>query len=156
MADPPDELSSSGFSVGDVPPDFCLPDQTWATTSLWQFYGDVVVLDISTGWCGPCQQLAAGVQATADDYADEGFTYVTVLAQDVQHNVPDEADLDLWADSFGIAEPVVADIVAYSDTPIPGGEAFPGVWVIGRDMTVHDVVTTYTDEAVRIAIEAAL
>lgn len=152
---PPDTLTASGFTAGDVPPDFCMPDQNWETTSLWQFYGDVVVLDISTSWCGPCQQLATGVQETADSYADDGLTYITLLAQDVNHETPDEADLDDWADYFGIVEPVVADVEGYYETPIPT-DAFPGVWVIGRDMRVVEVVTTYTDEAVRQAIEGAL
>ena len=55
---PPKTLEGEGYARGSVVPDFCMEDQNGDKTSLWQFYGDVILLDISTMWCGPCQQIA--------------------------------------------------------------------------------------------------
>ena len=68
-----------GFGVDDVAPDFTLGDQNDITHSLSQYRGSVVLLDVSTIWCAPCQALAESTQATADKFRNEGFVYVTIL-----------------------------------------------------------------------------
>ena len=65
---PPTGLQGEGFFQGDVVQDLRGQDQFGAEVSLWQFYGELVVLDISTMWCAPCQDLARGVQETAERY----------------------------------------------------------------------------------------
>lgn len=154
-AEPPAGLDGEGFGVGEVIVDFRLPDQHGDTTSLYQFYGSVVLLDISTMWCAPCQAIAGDVQATADDYRPEGFVYVTVLAQDLGTDPPDQAELNQWADYFGIAEPVLSDVDGYYEDALPS-DTFPGLLVIGRDMRIVARDLQPTDEAIRAAIEAAL
>ena len=69
MSAPPEGLEGTGFDEGEVLPDFRLPDQYDQTVALWQFYGMVLVVDISTMWCGPCQNLAEDAEATYQDVA---------------------------------------------------------------------------------------
>jgi len=45
-ADVPDDLVGTGWDVGDVAPDFTLLDQFGDEVQLYQFYGQVIVLDI--------------------------------------------------------------------------------------------------------------
>lgn len=147
-------LVGEGFAEGEVVEHWTGLDQNGQDVDLWQFYGQVWVLDISTIWCQPCQDIAAEAQATADDYAADGFVYVTLLAEDKDGEVPDEADLDFWADTFGITQPVVSD-TAQSSADLTGGQ-FPFVAVVGRDLTVSARVEVPSDEAIRAAIDAAL
>ncbi len=152
---PPDGLLGQGYDEGDVVMEVRLPDQFGAEVSIWQFYGSVVAVDFSTMWCSPCQDLAAGVQATADAYAAEGFVYLTVLPQDVEGEVPDTEDLNLWADSFGIQEPVLSDSLSVAEQAVPL-QNWPVVLVIGRDLKVKSRLDGPTEAVVHASIEAAL
>jgi thiol-disulfide isomerase/thioredoxin len=149
-------LEAEGYDVGEVAPDFVMLDQHAEPTCLWQFHTYVVLLDISTMWCAPCQQIAADVQATADDYRDEDFVYVTVLAQDLGTDPPDTAELNEWSEYFGIAEPILSDEQGWYTSAIPGNPTFPQVMVIGRDLRVSARDIAPDDAAIRAAIEDAL
>lgn len=151
---PPEGLEGEGYDEGQIVPDFRLVDQHGDEVSLWQFFGDVVLLDISTIWCKPCQGLAADVEQSWADYRDDGFVYVTVLQEDLEGNPPDDADLDFWVDTFGITAPVLGDGEAVT-LPAIRNSSFPAVLVIDRDLRVLERLGT-TVEEVRAGIEAAL
>lgn len=155
VGQPPGDLEEEGFELGQVIPDHLAVDQFGDDVSLWQFHGIVWVLDISTMWCSPCQEIAQDVQETADTYRDEGFAYVTMFPEDRFGEVPDGADLVEWGDYFGIAEPLLTDAEGYSYGVVPDG-GFPGILVLDRDMRVHARVSPPSDEAVRAAIEEIL
>ncbi len=153
---PPADLVPEGYGRGQVFPDLRVRDQHGDDVSLWQFYGMVIALDISTMWCGPCQQLAVEVDHTWKDYRDEGFIYITMLPEDQLGQVPDQADLNVWADNFNITAPVVADDQGYAYEIAPD-QAWPRILVIGRDMkVVEDRVSPAEDATIRATIEAAL
>lgn len=153
---PPAELEGEGFGVGQVLPDLRLLDQHGEETATWQWYGMVVAIDVSTMWCGPCRGLAAEVDATWADYRDQGFMYVTLLPQDQAGEVPDNADLNAWADQFGISAPVLSDDEGWSYQIVPDN-TYPRIMIVGRDMRVRvDQVTPAEDTAIRAAIESAL
>ncbi|MFM2245528.1 MAG: hypothetical protein RL071_1602 [Pseudomonadota bacterium] len=155
-APPPAELEGEGFGVGQVLPDLRLLDQHGEETATWQWYGMVVAIDVSTMWCGPCRGLAAEVDATWADYRDQGFMYLTLLPQDQAGEIPDNADLNAWADQFGITAPVLADDEGWSYQIVPDN-TYPRIMIVGRDMRVLvDQVTPAEDTAIRAAIEAAL
>jgi len=154
---PPNCLEAQGFEEGQVVPDMRLVDQHGDTVSLWQFYGDLIVLDFSTMWCAPCAVLAEGVDETWEEFEGEGFMYLTVLSQDVFSNVPDVEDLTQWADDHSITAPVLSDDGTYTDEVIPPGASFPLLMLIDRNMKVSvGQITPAEDAAVRSAVEAAL
>jgi thiol-disulfide isomerase/thioredoxin len=154
-ATPPANLKATGFGVGRVPEDFRLKDQFGDEVSLWQFYGDVILVDISTMWCGPCQLIAREVSETWHDYRDQGFTYLTLLPEDLGGDVPDNADLNTWADDFGIDAPVLSDGARYGYRVEPD-ELWPVVMLVDRRMKVIVERIPANEDAIREAIEAAL
>jgi peroxiredoxin len=154
---PPSCLTGEGFDKDQVVPDMRLTDQHGNEVSLWQFYGDLIVLDFSTMWCAPCAVLAEGVDETWAEFEDDGFMYLTVLSQDVYSNVPDVDDLNQWASDHSITAPVLSDDGTYTDEVIPPGASFPKVMLIGRDMRVSvEEITPAEDATVRSTVEAAL
>jgi peroxiredoxin len=156
MSAPPASLEATGYKQGDVPPDFRLLDQHGQEVALWQFYGMVVLLDVSTTWCGPCRVLAADAEETWHDYQDEGFVYLTLLAENESFEVPSQEDLEEWATDYGITAPILADSVGYAYEVEPNS-GWPALVLIGRDMVIEvERVTPAEDATVRAAIEAAL
>lgn len=159
LAEPPVDLVAEGFGVGEIVPDLRLVDQTGNEVSLWQFHGNVVLLDVSTMWCVPCIALAEHTEETWQTYRDQGFVYVTILQQDFDGNPPEPGDLDDWVDAFGITAPVLADGEETSIEAVPlngGSRTFPGVIVIGRDLEVLTVMEVPDHETVEAAILEAL
>ncbi len=156
VSEPPSDLVAEGWHEGEVVPDFRMMDQHGQEVSLWQFYGQVIVLDHSTLWCVACQQLAAAVDETWHDYGDQGFMYLTLLSEDLEGEVPDQDELNLWADSFGITAPVLQDDAGVAATVV-GDDGFPRLQVLDRDMTLAvDQVNPPTDAQLRAEIEALL
>ena len=156
LTGPPEGTVGTGFNEGDVVPDFRLKDQFGDQVSLWQFYGDVILLDVSTVWCAPCQKLAEDTAETYEDYKDEGFTYLTVLQEDVDGQDLDLEEVNEWVDNYKIISPVLDD-----DTKEGTGAAitqgqYPAVIVINRRLKVVERVNPPEDSAVREAIESAL
>ena len=155
-AEPPADLVGEGFSTGQVIPNIQLVDQYDDTVALWQFYGDVIFLDISTMWCAPCQDLGEDTQETYEDYQDEGFMYATVLQENMSGETPAVTDLEMWANSYGINAPILSDEFGVTNSATSQG-TYPSLLVIGRDlMVVQDNVYPPTDASVRQAIEDAL
>lgn len=152
-ATPPADLRGEGYARGDILPDFRMLDQFGDEVALWQFYGRAVVVDISTMWCSPCQELAATVQETADAYDD--LTYLTVLPQDLEYDVPAVDELLDWADAFDIEEPVLADGEGWS-AGVVSDDQYPAILVVDRDMRVHERVSPISDETIRDSVEEIL
>jgi hypothetical protein len=152
---PPASLQSDGFGEGETFPDLRMMDQHGAEVSMWQWYGCVVAVDISTMWCGPCRQIAKEVDHTWKDYRDQGFVYVTMLPENSTGDVPTKSDLNAWANAGNITAPVLQDAEGYSYDLAPDG-AFPRILIIGRDMTIENSQVTPEDAAIRAAIESAL
>lgn len=152
---PPNTLEGEGYSRGAVMPDFCMEDQNGDKTSLWQFYGDIILLDISTMWCAPCQKIAEDVDETWKDYVGQGFTYLTVLPEDLEGGSVDNADLNQWATNFDISAPILADTEGYGYLVEPE-RIWPVVMLIDRNMEVIVERVSPNDHAIREAIEDAL
>lgn len=159
VSEPPEDLRGEGVAVGDVAGDFRATDQFGDEVSLWQFYGSTIVLDVSTMWCSPCQDLAAEAQALADDYRDDGVVYLTLMPQDLASDVPDVSELNDWSEAFDLFEPILADHEGYSYTIVPVGDSgFPVVLIIDETMVVDARLEAEVDwdQAIRAALDEAL
>ena len=157
LSGPPVGLCGEGYLNGQIAPDVRLTAQNDETVSLWQFYGDVILLDVCTIWCVPCQHLGETATATYTARADQGFMYVTVIQEDFEGNPPDHDDLNYWGDQFGIATPILGDTQdpRVTEDAILNG-FLPGVVVLDREMKVVARVNPPDTDAVEAAIDAAL
>lgn len=153
---PRSDLEATGFGQGETPPDMCMMDQFGNEVSLWQFYGQLILIDVSAEWCAPCQELATEVDHTWKDYEDRGFMYLTILAEDNASQIPNQEVLNQWATDFEITAPVLSDSEGYRNQLVPTG-AYPRLMLIDRNMRVSvDNVTPANDENIRAKIEEAL
>jgi peroxiredoxin len=153
------QILDGGFSVGETVPETTMRDQFGGDVSLRDFDGDVVLLDISTMWCAPCQEVATHAEETFLDYRDQGFMYITVLQEDVEAHSPDKDDLARWASAYGITSPVLGDGGAPQEritAPAIENGQFPAILIIGRDGEVVERVGATDDASIRSAIENAL
>lgn len=152
----PGDIEAQGWNEGDIVKDARLVDQNGDIVSLWQFYGQVIALDISTMWCGPCQLLAREVDEVQSHYADEGFIYLTMMPENIDGDIPDVENLNEWAERNGVSAPILSDAPLHSYDIVPD-RIWPRVMIIGRDLRVAEgQVQPAEDAAIRAAIEAAL
>lgn len=141
--------------MGEVVPELIAIDQHGDTFSLWQFYGQVVILDISTMWCAPCRELAKEVDETWKHYEGSDLMYLTVLPQNNDGKPPSVADLNTWTDTFGVTAPVVSDDKDWYLGAVPTN-TFPQIMVVGRDMRVYERDIAASDPAIRAVVDEYL
>jgi len=162
---PPEGLEGEGLEPGDVAVDVRGPDQFGDLTSLWQFHGRWILVDISTMWCSPCQDLAKGTEEVQREFESRGFTYLTLLHENVDNEPPSVDDLKYWATvpSFGdgpydlITAPIVADPRGRSGSASAvRANTYPVVLLVGPDLRVVERVEPPTEERVIEVLEERL
>ena len=104
-----DNLPPDGTTVGKHAYDFTLLDQNNNPVSLYSYKGNVVLIDMSAMWCGPCQVEASKAEALYQQYRNQGFQILTVLIADENDDPCDQADLQRWANTYGLTFPVLND-----------------------------------------------
>lgn len=154
---PPSGTKCGGYDAGDRPCDLRLPDQFGDEVSLWQFWGDVIVLDISTVWCGPCQKLAESTQATYEHFEPKGFMYLTLLQQDAHGQPTKPEDVQMWVDAFGIEAPVLDDGGMSAAGALLSEGTYPAVLIIDRKMKVAErLLPPFEGDRVDAAVQAII
>ena len=143
-----------GFSAGEVVPDVRLPDQFGDTVALWQFSGDLLLLDFSSMW--GVQMWPRELAALGAEYADAGLTTVSVIVEDQYGETADTADLQDWQAATGAVGPVLSDPEVYR-SQVSSEEAWPEILVIGRDLRVLEAGLRWQEEGeIRARVEEHL
>jgi thiol-disulfide isomerase/thioredoxin len=138
-----DGVDGDTYGIGDVMPDLRGTDQFGTSgVRLYDFYGHVILLDLSAGWCPPCRALAEEAQAFWEQHREQGFIIIHLMQDDTTADgIMEDGYQAVWADDFGLEFPVLRERM---DLTSPGlAEAgiyegyIPFTALIGRDMTLR-------------------
>lgn len=141
-----DDYEGTGAQVGDKLWDFTEVDQCGAEARFAQLLGHVIVLDVSSVWCGPCNEAAAESAHTWELMQEIGPSYfVTLLAQNQVGGQAAVSDARMWADSYDIEYPVFIDGDEANRTRW-GIQNFPVFFFIAPDGTIFDRLEIKPDE----------
>ena len=150
------------INLGDKACNFRLFDQNGDVWELYDYSGNVIVLDFSTSWCGPCQATGDYLQPLQDDYESAGVSIITILIDGYTPGTPPtDTEIDEWVWSHNITS--VAVLQASRDLIVdPTGVAgyalsgFPTFLYIDRTMKFYAGHTGYSDQYAREKIDEAL
>jgi len=155
---PPNDLKGEGFASGETATDIHFIDQYGDEVSLWQFYGNVVLFDISSSWCSRCKIIAQEVEAMQAHYGSEGFVYLTLIAEGfVSEEAVAQELIVQWASDYHIENaPVLRTERDHRPELVPLRE-YPRLFLIDREMTiVDDNVNSISEASIRESVEEAL
>ena len=136
------------------PCNFQLLNQNGDFVELYDFEGDVILLDFSTAWCSVCKVVAAGVQTMHDQY--DPFSVVTVLTQDSAGNVATVELAEAWSIEYGITTaPVLAgnDSMVGTDIDQWNLVAVPTFFLIDKDFYLRILQPGWNEETVTAYVE---
>jgi hypothetical protein len=165
-ADGDGEIDAGG--LGDTLPRFTGTDQFGEAVDLYDFAGQglPIALDLSTGWCGPCQAIAGWLEGSdeisdyvwyKEDYelvkelVNTGqILWVTVLYEDADHNDATDALAVEWYEAYPHPLiPVLIDEEKLLHSWIrPTG--IPNVNLLDENM----IITLYSDRGLDDAFDA--
>lgn len=136
----PDLEAECANAVGHQACDFSLQDQHGKSFQLYdeQWHGKYIAIDFSTMWCGPCMQAASELQEVSD--AHEDLLYLTVLYETWDIRDPTVEDVAMWADTFGIKEPVLTGSRSMLGPPPDQWEVsyIPQYYLLDRNYIIRD------------------
>ena len=70
--------SNEGIQVGNLAPDFQLPNLDQEPLSLYDLRGKPVVLNFWASWCGPCRIEMPYLQEIHEEYSEEGIVLLAI------------------------------------------------------------------------------
>ena len=137
----PEEFDGEGWGPGDVSNSWDGDDQHSQLLDLHKFYGNVVMIDIGSEWCNPCNEAAPAAEEHYQDFKEEGFMVFGILMDGTTQgdNAP---DIDRWIEDHELTYPVLPDpsqdkVQHYVPLDANGSYGIPLFGFIGRDMTIE-------------------
>lgn len=143
----------------DHPCNFKLKDQNGNEVELYDYYGKVIIIDLSTMWCGVCQTIAPIGKSLTEEYGEDNFVWLTILVEDESGLNPDPSDLQRWISEYGAAPPVLSgdrsliDPSAETGYPVSG---WPTLAIINKEMILTNGINGWSETYIRTWIENSL
>ena len=116
--------------------DFTYANVLDTTTTLYDYYGQIVVIEYFVEWCNYCRVAAE----QSESYIDEDVVFLSVMLENQYGITPNQEDIERWASAFGLPE----DKVLRAGTYILDGNAedgpditgLPGFIIVDEDMVI--------------------
>lgn len=128
----PEDLTGTGYAVGDIMPNVTLKDQNSDKVELYQFYSKVLLVKVFTEWCSPCKASAPTVQELWEDHQDDGLVVLSVDHQAANFTPPTAGSIQNWVNTYDKTHPILADPIKI----VPHDGGWPTYYVIDEDMTI--------------------
>ncbi|MCO4771351.1 MAG: TlpA family protein disulfide reductase [Deltaproteobacteria bacterium] len=143
-----DEYVGAGAAVGEKLGEWSLLDQHGCRTDSSQFLGAVTMIDISSVWCGPCNEAAATSMEVFEAIRarNRASWLLTVLVQDEFAGPAGVSDAEEWSEDYGITYPVVVD-EAESVRADYGVISFPVFLFVAPDGEVYERIEGKPEDA---------
>jgi hypothetical protein len=145
---------------GDHPCNFSLMDQYGDMVDLYDYHEKVIVVDLSTMWCGVCNNIAQEGDEWLNDYGSDNFIWLTILIDATAYGVPPTLeDIQDWATHYNISVPVLmgdrslVDLTAETGYPVTG---WPTLVVIDQDMVLQYGINGWNEATIRGWVESLL
>ena len=126
--------------VGNMAPDFVVPDLVGNLHQLSDYRGQVVWINFWGSWCQPCRAEMPELQAAYTTLAPEGLVFLAIS----QRESP--TDAALFAARNDVTFPVLTDpdqSLTYADYPINN---YPTHILVGRDGRVYRIILSNLDQ----------
>lgn len=127
---------------------------------LYQYYQRPIILDLSTMWCGYCQQAGREADEVQQLFADDQLVHVTVLLENFAGETPTDEDINSWRDNLGVTESPVwsssRDLISADPTVGWSSTGWPTFYFIDKNMVVRGVQRGYSKQALIDAAESMI
>jgi peroxiredoxin len=151
------DTSPAGRNVGDPAEEFALQDANGETVRLSDYCGKVVYLALGAMWCSECAQHAEDIPALVDEFGSDEFSVLTLMTEDPDFEPPEANSLAVWAATYDLDTPVLADPNWGVWDRYYRYHAAPGQLLVGKDGRIIKHLSFDAPEAVtRDDIAAAL
>lgn len=146
--------------IGSSVCNLVLYDQNEEIWQLYDYAGKIIVIDISTVWCYPCQLAGYHAQPIQDEYDDE-VIFATILVEGATGEPTTQEDIKEWVDEHGVTTaPVLQGNREYVVDPagitgyLVGG--FPTYIYIDRDLKIHTGHVGFNEGHVKLTLDGLL
>jgi peroxiredoxin len=141
----------AALKIGEVMPDFELPDSSGKTVKLSEVLRDkkLVMVNFWATWCGPCRVEMPSFEKLYNEQKNSGFT-ILAIAED-----KDRAKVDHYLEGKPVSFPVLLD----QDGALAKQfkiESFPTTVLLdaeGKIQEVHEGVQPYLQYSVQMALK---
>tara|TARA_Y100001973_G_C5207980_1_gene343064 strand:- start:4384 stop:4947 length:564 start_codon:yes stop_codon:yes gene_type:complete len=150
------EEDDCSYNGGDHICNLSLPTADGESDDLYSHYGEVIILDVSAMWCGPCQEAAWN--SNSINVMTDGVTWITILIENLEGEVPTQEDGELWGDYFGIWHNEIW--LGSSDNRDPEGltgfanTGWPYFLILDKDLRIRTVQAGWNKEELILQIES--
>ncbi|MFA9456940.1 TlpA disulfide reductase family protein [Halalkalibacter sp. AB-rgal2] len=125
-----------GNEKGMVMEDFQLPMYEQDEGQLYDYQGDVIVLNLWASWCEPCRDEMPELMELQDEYAEKGLSIVTVNMQTTERTLNDAAQ---FIEEIDLTLPVFFDEDGELLERLRAKHGMPITYVIGREGEITEV-----------------
>lgn len=153
------DWESCSQNIGDHPCNFSLKDQRGDEIELYDFYGEIIVVDLSVMWCSPCIAMAQASDSIVALYGEDKVEWLTLIIENQYGDPPSEYDLNSWASSNSVTSHVLAtdrsiiDATGENGYPVSG---WPTFVVIDQEMVLRYGTVGWSEEILKSQISSLI